>query len=370
MCLNEINGLLSLYNWKLVDNRIKEIDKILLEPRTDGAIAVSLRKELAFLSDCYNYFTQIKDIISLIENLEKDKLENNSDEDFLVLCSEEINSLKLNLKEIVECLEKELYPPDKEQNRSAFMEIRAGTGGLEASLFVSELSRAYIMYAQKIGWDASVADVSQTEIGGCREIILHIDGKNVFERLRHESGVHRVQRVPVTEGSGRVHTSTVTVAVLPEAEEVEVNIDQKDLRIDTYRAGGAGGQHVNKTDSAVRITHIPSGVVVACQDERSQHKNRAKAMKILNARLFALEKEKIESKMSKLRKDQVSSADRSEKVRTYNFPQNRVTDHQVGVTINRLEFFMQGDMDEIINPLVEKGKRERRISELFASYIN
>jgi peptide chain release factor 1 len=369
MDLSEIKNLLNLYNWQLVDQRIKEIDKLLLESRTDGATAVFLRKELAFLSNCYNYFVQIKDIIFLIDKVEKDKIENISDQDFLNLCDEEINSLILDLKKVVENLETELYPPDKEQNRSAFMEIRAGTGGLEASLFVSELSRAYTMYAQKIGWQASVADIAQTEIGGCREIILHIDGKNVFERLRHESGVHRVQRVPVTEGSGRVHTSTITVAVLPEAEEVEVNIDQKDLRIDTFRAGGAGGQHVNKTDSAVRITHIPSGVVVACQDERSQHKNRAKAMKILNARLFALEKEKIESKMSKMRKDQVSSADRSEKVRTYNFPQNRVTDHQVGITINRLEFFMQGDMDEIINPLVEKGKRERRIDELFAPYI-
>jgi peptide chain release factor 1 len=359
----------SIYNWLSVKNRLDEIDLSLSDPRIDPTNAVSLRKESGFLTEVYNIYLDLEQENNNLSNLQNNISENFNDLELQSLYKEEIIELQNNIKNKISQLESCLYPPDKEQQRSIFLEIRAGTGGLEASLFASEIARTYTLYSQKCGWEATVTDFTETGIGGYKEIILHIEGYNVFERLRFEAGVHRVQRVPETEGSGRVHTSTITIAILPEAEEVEVNIDPKDLKIDTYRAGGAGGQHVNKTDSAVRMTHIPSGLVVACQDERSQHKNRARALKVLKARLYALEKEKYNSKISKLRKEMVSSGDRSEKVRTYNYPQNRVTDHQVQITINRLEFFMEGDMDEIINPLVEKGKLERRINSFFSTFV-
>ena len=229
-----------------------------------------------------------------------------------------------------------LYPADERNDRSVYLEIRAGAGGQEAALFVADLQKMYTNYAQKMHWRVSVESVSTTDFGGFREIILHIQGKGVYGHLRYESGVHRVQRVPATETQGRIHTSTVTVAVLPEAEEVDVTINPSDLRIDVYRSSGAGGQHVNTTDSAVRVTHIPTGVAVACQEERSQHKNKAKAMKLLQSRLLAAQMEKSEAEMRKQRKEQVGTGERAEKVRTYNFPQNRVTDHQVDVTLKSL----------------------------------
>jgi peptide chain release factor 1 len=251
-----------------------------------------------------------------------------------------------------------------------FLEIRSGTGGQEAALFAADLLRMYTAYALAHGWKTSLVSASPTDLGGYREIVLEIKGKGLYGRLKYESGVHRVQRVPETETGGRVHTSTATVAVLPEAKEVDVQINQSDLRIDTYRASGAGGQHVNTTDSAIRITHIPTGVVVACQDERSQHKNRTQAMKILQSRILSAEQEKQDQEESRMRKEQVGGAKRSEKVRTYNFPQNRVTDHQVSVTLKKLDQVMQGQLDEIIEALQDKEREERRKkSSIFSRYL-
>lgn len=241
-----------------------------------------------------------------------------------------------------------------------FLEIRAGTGGQEAALFAGDLLRMYTLYAAKKGWKTAIVNESSTDLGGYREVVIEIKGKRVYGHLKHESGVHRVQRVPATETQGRVHTSTATVAVLPEVEDVEVNINPNDLRIDVYRASGAGGQHVNTTDSAVRITHIPTGVVVACQDERSQHKNKAKALKVLQSRIFASIQEKQEAEQSQKRKEMVGSATRSEKVRTYNYPQNRITDHQVDVTLKNLDVVMEGDLEPIIEALMQRDDAERR----------
>lgn len=264
-------------------------------------------------------------------------------------------------------LQKELddliAPFDEIDERSVFVEIRAGAGGQEAALFVSNLLKMYTNYALKKGWRVSVDSESLTDLGGYREVILFIQGKGVFGHLKYESGVHRVQRVPSTEGSGRVHTSTATIAVLPEAQEVDVHIDPSDLRIDVFRASGAGGQHVNTTDSAVRITHMPTGVVVSCQDERSQHKNKAKAMKMLQSRLLAAQLEKQHAEMSLMRKEQVGTGMRAEKVRTYNFPQNRVTDHQVDLTLSKLDMVIEGDLDDLVDAL--RAKEETQKKELF-----
>lgn len=245
-----------------------------------------------------------------------------------------------------------LLPRDRADDMSAILEVRAGTGGDEAALFAGDLFRMYQRYAEARGWKVEVLSASEGEVGGYKEIIASITGQGVFARLKFESGVHRVQRVPATESSGRIHTSAATVAVLPEAEEVDIAVDEYDLRVDTFRASGSGGQHVNTTDSAIRITHVPTGVVVAVQDERSQHKNRAKAMKMLRARLFEIEREKAESERAGQRRAQVGSGDRSERIRTYNFGQGRVTDHRINMTLYRLPQVMEGDVDEIIEGLI------------------
>jgi peptide chain release factor 1 len=253
-----------------------------------------------------------------------------------------------------------MIPSDEHDERSVFIEIRAGAGGQEAALFAADLLRMYTNYAMKKGWRATVVDESFTDLGGIRDVTLHVQGEGAYGHLKFEAGVHRVQRVPKTETAGRVHTSTATVAVLPEAEEVDVNINPADLRIDVFRASGAGGQHVNTTDSAVRITHIPSGVVVSCQDERSQHKNKAKALKMLQSRLLAFEKERHEAEVGKQRKEMVGRGMRAEKARTYNFPQNRVTDHNADITLKKLDYVMEGDLDEIIDALRAIDREERR----------
>lgn len=277
------------------------------------------------------------------------------------LFQQEANEARTRKETLERELEDALYPADEHDSRSVFIEIRAGAGGQEAALFAANLHDTYTAYALRKGWQASIVEEHQTDLGGFKELIIHLQGKNAYKHLKFESGVHRVQRVPKTESAGRVHTSTVTVAVLPELEDVEINISQGDLRIDTYRAGGAGGQHVNRTDSAVRITHIPSGIVVACQDERSQIKNRAKAMKVLQARLLAFEKEKRDAIVSADRKQQVGSGDRAEKIRTYNYPQNRITDHRVeSLTLKKLDIIMQGDMDDLIFPLIDWDRQQRR----------
>jgi peptide chain release factor 1 len=268
------------------------------------------------------------------------------------LAEEEYFQLKARLPELEHDVRVLLLPKDAADEKNAILEVRAGTGGEEAALFAADLFRMYQRYAESRGWKFEVLHVADTGLGGCKEAIAAIAGKGVFARLKYESGAHRVQRVPVTEAGGRIHTSAATVAVLPEAEEVDVAIEDKDLRIDTFRSQGAGGQHVNTTDSAVRITHLPTGVVVACQDEKSQHKNKAKAMKLLRARLYEHERARTEAERAAARKSQVGTGDRSERIRTYNFPQGRVTDHRVNVTLYKLDKVLDGEIDEIIDALI------------------
>ena len=285
-----------------------------------------------------------------LEELFKDP---DMDAEMKSIAEEELAGLKSRIPEIEHEIKVLLLPKDEADAKNAIIEIRAGTGGDEAALFAMDLLEMYQRYAEIKGWTFEILQKTETDIGGIKDLSASISGKDVFSRLKFESGVHRVQRVPETETQGRVHTSAATVAVLPEAEEVDVEIDDKDLRIDTYRASGAGGQHVNKTDSAVRITHLPTGVVVQQQDEKSQHKNRAKAFKILRARLYDLEREKIASERAKDRKSQVGSGDRSERIRTYNFPQGRVTDHRITLTLYKLEQVIRGGaLDEVVEPLI------------------
>ena len=271
------------------------------------------------------------------------------------LADQERRALEARLPDLERQVRLLLLPKDADDEKSAILEIRAGTGGDEAALFAGDLFRMYQRYADLKGWRCEVLSLSESDLGGLKEVVADISGQGVFARLKYEAGVHRVQRVPVTEGSGRIHTSAATVAVLPEAEDVDVTIDDKDLRIDVYRASGAGGQHVNRTESAVRITHLPSGLVVAIQDEKSQHKNKAKALKILKARLYEQEREAKASERAASRKGQVGSGDRSERIRTYNFPQNRLTDHRINLTLYKLDQVVVGDaLDEVIEPLINE----------------
>lgn len=346
-------------DWNVLRARRDE----LLRQLTSSVLDVTARKEaqkevshLGSLLDAYDHFFAVG--LELAEV--KKQRDASSDDAFKLLCDEEIAALQERYQEAHDAVDELLYPPDERDKRSVFLEIRAGTGGQEAALFAADLARMYTLYALKKGWHPSVVDESPTDLGGVREVILHIQGKNAYRHFKFESGVHRVQRVPKTETSGRIHTSTATVAAFPEIEDVEMTLNPADLRIDVYRAGGAGGQHVNKTESAVRITHIPTGIVVSCQDERSQHKNKAKALKVLQARISTFQKEKADTEQSQMRREMVGTGERAEKVRTYNYPQNRVTDHQVGVTLNKLDMVMEGALDDIVDALVKKEQADRR----------
>lgn len=282
-----------------------------------------------------------------------------TDKEFKEMLVDEIKTAKENIEKIEEELKVLLLPKDPNDDKNVIVEIRGGAGGDEAALFAGDLFRMYSMYADSKRWKTEVLNLSEIGIGGIKEVTFMIEGEGAYSRLKFESGVHRVQRVPETESSGRIHTSTVTVAVLPEVDEVEVEINPDDLQIDTYRSSGAGGQHVNKTESAIRITHIPTGIVVACQDERSQHKNREAAMKMLRSRLYEkMERERSES-IAADRKSQVGTGDRSERIRTYNFPQGRMTDHRIGLTLYKLEQIMNGDLDEVIDALVTTDQSEK-----------
>jgi peptide chain release factor 1 len=286
--------------------------------------------------------------------------EPDADGEMRALAESEFHALKARLPELEHNLKILLLPKDEADERNAILEVRAGTGGDEAALFAADLLRMYQRYAELKGWRFEMIDASETEIGGYKEASAQVSGAGVFARLKFESGAHRVQRVPVTESGGRIHTSAATVAVLPEAEEVDVHIDDKDLRVDTYRSQGAGGQHVNTTDSAVRITHLPSGVVVQCQDEKSQHKNRAKAMKVLRARLYDVQRQRQIDERAASRKSQVGSGDRSERIRTYNCPQGRVTDHRINVTLYKLDRVLFGEaLDDLIDPLISADQAEK-----------
>lgn len=310
-----------------------------------------LMKEVSDLEQIVTVYRRYKKIQSDIK-ASKEILENESDEELRQLAKDEISSMEPELGPIEDELKILLIPKDPNDDKNIILEIRAGAGGDEASLFAQELFGAYGYYAGDMGWRVEMMSTSEGNVGGFKEVVATITGDKVYSRLKYESGVHRVQRVPKTESQGRVHTSTVTVAILPEAEEVDVQIDQGDLRVDVYRSSGAGGQHVNTTDSAVRITHIPTGVVVSCQDEKSQIKNRAKAMKVLAAKLQALEEEKKAKESSDARAAQVGTGDRSERIRTYNFPQSRITDHRIGLTSHALNEVMSGAFAQIIDPVI------------------
>ena len=273
------------------------------------------------------------------------------DPDMAELAGEEIRELEAKLTDLTARARIMLLPRDPDDSRNAVLEVRAGAGGDEAGLFAAELLRMYLHYADAHGWKTEIIEDGSTELGGVKESVALISGKNVFQKLKYESGVHRVHRVPVTESSGRIHTSTATVAVLPEADDVEVEINMNDLRIDTYRASGAGGQHVNRTDSAVRITHIPTGLVVTSQDQRSQIQNREQAMRVLKSRLYDMQRQKQQSEYADKRKGQIGTGDRSERIRTYNFPQGRVTDHRIGLTLYKIDSIINGELDEIIDAL-------------------
>ena len=281
------------------------------------------------------------------------------DPDFKDLAQEELEQAKETLERLREELKILLLPKDPNDARNVIMEVRSGVGGEEGALFAHSLLRMYTMYAQAKGWKMEIVNLNETGLGGVKECSVLIEGEGAFSRLKFESGVHRVQRVPETESGGRIHTSAATVAVLPEAEDVELEIDPKELQIDTYRSSGAGGQHVNKTESAIRITHLPTGLVVECQDERSQYKNKDKAMKVLRSRLLEMEREKQDAAITAARRSQVGSGDRSERIRTYNFPQGRVTDHRIGLTLYKIDAIMDGALDELIDALVTADQAEK-----------
>ncbi len=318
-----------------------------------------LSKEYAELSAVVDAITELRSAQAEYDDLETLAADQDADEDVRTLAREELNEMAGKLAEHEKRMQLLLLPKDEADEKNAILEIRAGTGGDEAALFGADLFRMYQRYAESKGWKFEVMSVSETGIGGYKEASASILGRGVFARLKFESGVHRVQRVPETESSGRIHTSAATVAVLPEAEEVDVKVEDKDLRIDVYRASGPGGQSVNTTDSAVRITHVPTGLVVTQQDEKSQHKNRAKAMKILRARLYELERSRADQERAAERKLQVGSGDRSERIRTYNFPQGRVTDHRINLTLHKLERVIGGELDEIVDALVAEDQTAR-----------
>lgn len=349
-----------------VIRRHSELSDMLMRPDVAGGGEYGkLSKELSDLAPVVETamaLRQLKNEIADVEALLKDK---DTDADMKAMAEDERAQLLNLIPKLEKDLQLSLLPKDEADEKNAILEVRAGTGGEEAALFAMSLFRMYQRYAERRGWKFEVMEVSETGLGGYKEATANITGKNVFARLKFESGVHRVQRVPETESGGRIHTSAATVAVLPEAEEVDIKIDEKDLRIDVFRASGPGGQSVNTTDSAVRIVHIPTGVTVQQQDEKSQHKNKLKAMKILRARLYDAEREKLAKERSDARKGQVGSGDRSERIRTYNFPQGRISDHRINLTLYKLAEVMEGDLDEVVDALITEDQ-----AALLASVAN
>lgn len=345
---------------KVFDNRYEELNQKLYDPACvqDRALYTRLIKEQKELTPLVEAYRAYQKAFRDVEE-SKEILSEGGDRELREMAQAEIRSGEARCSELAEEIRVLLLPKDPNDSKNVIVEIRGGAGGEEAALFSYVLYRMYSMYAEKKGWRIELADVNETVLGGFKEVSFIIEGEGAYSKLKFESGVHRVQRVPETEGQGRIHTSTATVAVLPEADEVDVEINPKDLQIDTFRSSGAGGQHINKTSSAIRITHLPTGMVVECQDERSQLKNKEKAMKVLRARLLSQEMEKASAQVAETRKSQVGTGDRSERIRTYNYPQNRVTDHRIGLTLYKLESVLNGEVDELIDALIAADRAQK-----------
>lgn len=344
-----------------IENRFEELNMRLTEPDVvnDQNLYMKLMKEHSELSEIVEKFREWKGYKNALEDA-RAMLNEKPDPELMEMIQQEMEDASSGMERTERELKILLMPKDPNDDKDVIVEIRAGAGGDEAALFAAVLMRMYTHYAENKGWAVNLLDSNPTEIGGFKEVVFEVEGKGAYSRLKFESGVHRVQRVPATESSGRIHTSTVTVAVLPEADELdEIEINPNDIEVDTYRASGAGGQHVNKTSSAIRITHLPTGIVVTCQDQRSQHKNREKAMRVLKAKLNDIERQKQSSEVAENRKAQVGTGDRSERIRTYNYPQRRVTDHRIGYTLYRIEEFLNGEMDEILDALITSHQAEK-----------
>lgn len=346
-----------------VEDKFREIESQLGDPKiiSDVERFTKLTRELANLEPIVKKFREYKKILTQIEE-DKNLLESSSDEELKILANEELNDLKKSKEKFDEEFPILLLPKDPNDEKNVIVEIRGGVGGEEAALFAGDLFKMYAKYSERQNWKVDIVDSNPTTIGGFKEISFTVDGLGAYSKLKYESGTHRVQRVPITESSGRIHTSAVTVAVLPEVEEVEVEINPNDLRIDTYCASGAGGQYVNRTETAIRITHLPTGIVVQCQDEKSQLKNKEKAMKVLRARVKNLAIQEQNDAIAADRKNQIGSGDRSERIRTYNFPQGRVTDHRIGLTLHKLDAILNGELDEIISALIT-ADQTKKLSE-------
>jgi len=345
---------------EIFDKRYSELSQRLYEPSVaaDPERYQKTMKELKSIEEIVLTYREYKQAVkSQDESIEI--LEESGDSDLKELAQLELDEAKQNIEELSEKLKILLLPKEPNDERNVIVEIRGGAGGEESALFSAVLFRMYSMYAEKKGYKVEIVNANETELGGYKEISFMIEGEGAYSRFKYESGVHRVQRVPETESQGRVHTSTTTVAVLPEAEDVELEIDPKDLKIDTFRSSGAGGQHINKTSSAIRITHLPTGTVVECQDERSQYKNKDKALKVLKSRLLKEKQDKQASEIAANRKSQVGTGDRSERIRTYNYPQGRLTDHRIGLTLYKLEDILNGNLDEVIDALVTADRAEK-----------
>lgn len=345
---------------EIFDKRYSELSQRLYEPSVaaDPEQYQKIMKELKSIEEIVLTYRDYKKAVKAQEE-SLEILDESSDNDLKELAQLELDEAKQNIEELSEKLKILLLPKDPNDERNVIVEIRGGAGGEESALFSAVLFRMYSMYAEKKGYKIEIVNANETELGGYKEISFMIEGEGAYSRFKYESGVHRVQRVPETESQGRVHTSTTTVAVLPEAEDVELEIDPNDLKIDTFRSSGAGGQHINKTSSAIRITHLPTGTVVECQDERSQYKNKDKALKVLKSRLLKEKQDKQACEIAANRKSQVGTGDRSERIRTYNYPQGRLTDHRIGLTLYKLEDILNGNLDEVIDALVTADRAEK-----------